>query len=375
MIRSFHKPISGVLCMFVIAALLTACGSNDNSKEIARLEKQIAEKQTVVKKAQGEVDSFQATVVAGQDEIASLEATVQALTADGNQVAAGQEQPPAESGGERGQFSIVPVSIETKPAGDGWTDYTVQLALANDTDDFVKDYKYPRSGLPISILTEEGFQYPGEYKFSMYGGVSLQIPPRFNLAGYFDDRGHLNNPEVTFEAATNSRPVQADFGEWGKVDLSRTVTVTYPTSRPLHEFDQPDYAFEIPGKGSLHFGQPSLSHQGQPPILWNLVLPVTFQNANQGYNSTGYLECFLIDSDGYWHYGGGAGFGAGPGLTTKNDMTFIVGYTDEEVYALTPSTIYEKFRNHMFPNTDLSNAKLTCSGEGVEFVLALPPLH
>lgn len=117
----------------------------------------------------------------------------------------------------------------------------------------------------------------------------------------------------------------------------------------------------------------SVGHDAFPEYWWTLKIPMSFRNTNQGYNSEISLDCSLIDGNGYWRVGR-VDLSAGPGMMGENDLTMTVGCTDEEAYTLTSCEAFENTWKHEFPNTNLSSTRLACSGEGSDFVLALPTL-
>ena len=112
---------------------MSACGANDDSREIAKIEDQIAKTQATVERADKDRESLNATVVAGQQEIVSLQATAEALWRDPPGQVDDDLQVPSVGHGEADQIYAVPTAIQRTNRSDGWTDYTVYVAFVNDS--------------------------------------------------------------------------------------------------------------------------------------------------------------------------------------------------------------------------------------------------
>lgn len=207
----------------IAAALLSACGANDASREIARIEDQIAKTQATVERADKDRESLNATVVAGQQELASLQATAEALRRDLSSQVDGDLLVPQLGQGEADQLYAVPTAIQRTNRSDGWTDYTVYVAFVNDSN---KALSLNLFNVRPIIETVEEFTYTGNW----IGHWSADLPAKFRSAGRMGE-GEVYRASFTFSAASSANPSVATVDGFGTIDLSQTPSVTYPTTK------------------------------------------------------------------------------------------------------------------------------------------------
>ena len=300
--------MTSLVAIMVVVLAVAGCGAKDNSREIAKLEEELATKQ--------------ATLVAVQDEIAETSATVEALRAE--ETAGPTLQPaaaPTKPATAEGKLHFVPTRISIGNAIDGWRNWEIQLALVNDTSETLEFGIVDHA----EVITAEGFKYPADFKSSL---GSVAVPAGFRV------RSHPvsgSDTTLSFRAAATSTPAevvlflfppQDDDRISYLIDITNAVTVEYPFSSDLDDISALAGArLDVPEKATIIFQDAVLIDAGYPHG-WSLAIDFSSVNYDIGYSTAGSLHCNVFDhTGGVWH--GQLSIRAGPGQTIQD--TVLVG--------------------------------------------------
>jgi hypothetical protein len=222
-------------------------------------------------------------------------------------------------------LNLAILSLSNENNSEGWDNYTVQVALKNQTaQPLAISDPFQYNG---TVYTSEGPSYEASLTSS---GYPIVIPPQFRMKGRVGSGKAFTNKggefTVTFKVAQSTNPIRIEFPELNAVvDLTQTPPPFVLTDLPNSSFLELGTSVEIPRQNYQVTAKELIIEQQTISVL------VEIKNLDQYNENRSATEpsCSLINGDGFAFsfpaYAGSDFYGKlplGPGQAIEGKLTW-----------------------------------------------------